>query len=122
MKGVSVCKIVLILSAILFAAMCGSAQDAMIAGLVVDINGARIPSATIHAVRRSLAKDFASDEEGFFKGNLPAGHYLFTVQKIGFRPRSAHALLKANAVTSLNFILRADTRRSTKCPKGILCL
>ncbi|MFL6374457.1 MAG: carboxypeptidase-like regulatory domain-containing protein [Pyrinomonadaceae bacterium] len=119
-------KILLIFCAVLFGATVDCAQEATIAGIIVDSNGARIPSATIHVVSRNGARDFASDEEGFFKGNLFSGRYTVIAQKLGFANRTYKVFLRSNAVSALNVVLYLPDPKKIqtnfKCPKGQTCI
>ena len=95
-----------------------SAQLAKVAGIVVDPQPARITQAKVIVAGERERRELATDEEGFFQGDVQPGWYLITVSHYGFETRQFKLFLKADVVTPLNVTLNV---RSSKCPKGQIC-
>jgi hypothetical protein len=98
------------------------AQLAKIAGIVLDPQPARITQAKILVVGKRDKKEFVTDDEGFFQGNLQPGWYTITVSHYGFRSRKFRLFLKPDIVTPVNVILTVPDQKIGKCPKGAICL
>ena len=81
----------------------GGGRKSRIAGVVLDTNGARIPSAAVRVENAGARREAYTSEEGSFEVELPAGTYGITVEAEGFK----------NFVLS-SFRARADRRESLK--------
>lgn len=60
-------------------------RQSMIAGVVIDPNGARIANATIRIENAAATRETYTSDEGSFEVELPAGTYGITVEAPGFR-------------------------------------
>jgi uncharacterized membrane protein len=92
-------------SAPLLAHATGSARceerKSRIVGVVLDPNGARIPSAAVRIENAKATREAYTSDEGSFEVELPAGTYRVTVEAQGFR-----------TVEIVSFRARADRRES----------
>jgi hypothetical protein len=94
------------------------AQIAKIAGIVVDPQPARITQAKVIVSGKGDRREFTTDDEGFFQGDLKPGWYLITISHYGFQTRKLKLYLKPDVVTALNVTLSLP---SFACPKGKIC-
>ena len=72
--------------------MCGSSfaqsapgQNANFKGTVVDLDGSRVPNASVLVEGKERKWSLKSDENGEFEVALPADTYRFTIDRMGFR-------------------------------------
>jgi hypothetical protein len=115
-------KLILTASFLILFAADAPAQLAKIAGVVVDSQPARITEAKILVAGKRDTKEFATDEEGFFQGDLKPGWFIITISHYGFRTRKFKMFLKPDVVTPLNVTLTVGSQKIGKCPKGAICL
>ena len=74
-----------------------------VAGLVLDVNEARIAGATITVQNDEVKKIARSDDEGRFEVNVPPGTYHITVEQPGFKKfRLANFRVRDEATESIN--------------------
>lgn len=76
-------------------------RKSRIVGVVLDPNGARIPSATVRIENAKATREAFTSDEGAFEVELPAGTYRITVEAQGFR-----------TVEIVSFRARADRREA----------
>jgi hypothetical protein len=79
----------------------GEERKSHIVGVVLDPNGARIPSAAVRIENAKATRAAYTSDEGSFEVELPAGTYRITVEAQGFR-----------TVEIVSFRARADRRES----------
>lgn len=68
-----------------FASRAHNPRASKIAGVVVDVNNARIVGATIRIENARLSRVVRSGDEGTFEVELPAGVYRITAEMDGFK-------------------------------------
>ena len=78
-------------------------RKSWIIGVVLDVNGARIPNAKVRIEDARSSHEMFTSDEGAFEFELPAGTYRITVEAEGFR-----------TVEVVAFRARADKRESLK--------
>ncbi len=76
-------------------------QSGKIAGVVLDINDARIADATVIIERAKFKRELRSGDAGEFEIELPAGVYQITVEKHGFNRFVVESLKVKPKVTEM---------------------
>ena len=86
---------------VLLIAVCSGFQTrtTRVAGVVIDVNDARIVGATITVANTEVKRVTRSDDEGKFEVEVPAGTYQITVEQPGFK-KFRQAGLRIDADTS----------------------
>jgi hypothetical protein len=59
-------------------------QNGRVAGVVLDVNNARVARATVTIESKGFSQEVITGDSGEFEANLPAGEYWFTVEANGF--------------------------------------
>ncbi len=93
----------------LFGAGPALAQTGTIAGQIIDTaNGATLPTATVVIVGQA-GVGAATDLDGNYSFDVPAGTYTVTASFIGYVPQTTQSVVvRAGQTTTLNFGLQAD--------------
>lgn len=77
-------------------------QTGRVAGLVVDVNDARIVGARITLENAEVKRTRRSDDEGRFDVEVPAGTYQITVEQPGFKKFQLPEFRVGTDVSELN--------------------
>jgi hypothetical protein len=72
-------------SSLSFAFPQGAERTSRVAGVVVDVNEARVVGASIRIENSDVVKAVRSNDEGRFEVEVPAGTYQMTVTQNGFK-------------------------------------
>lgn len=63
----------------------GGTQTSRLAGVVLDVNDARVAGAAVRIANAEFNRRVKSDDEGNFEISVPPGTYEITVEQPGFR-------------------------------------
>jgi hypothetical protein len=103
---------VLVSTAWVLGAPAASAQSpeppAVLAGVVTDPSGARIPHASIHIHGHDFDRDTASNATGSFSATLPSSTYTVTVNAPGFRELTRDEIIAPGEYDSLTLQMSID--------------
>jgi Tol biopolymer transport system component len=82
-------------------------SDGILAGLILDPMGARVPGASIEAQSKDFRKTVLSGQVGNYRMELPPGEYSVTVSTAVFLPgRRQHIRISSNGATNVDWTLK----------------
>jgi hypothetical protein len=99
--------------------------EAVLRGMIVDWQDARISNASIIIEAKNFRREVAANESGEFKVELPIGTYRVSVSHPVFKTKVIKKLKVPGSelpVLKVTLKVKTATEGGGKCPKGHVCL